>query len=219
MLALIAPLNTVYATIDKKFYDTIDFDSGLKLFRDTGFHPEEHAMLQATVVSVPKAIMNRQDYEGMTIEVQPGDRILMRYDVVFSYTHQPERDTPIYKNVLLYQGIEYWKVDLQKIFGIIQEDTIIMVNGYVCCDLLEEEQEDSGLILRPDNFRKKERRDKMVVRYIGRPLAGQPALNCDPGDIIYCSPGVAQLYEINQKNFYIIKQSHIVGMDDNMVKK
>lgn len=219
MAALTAPLNTAYVQIEKKFYDTVEFESGVKLYRDTSFHPEEHAMLQGTVVSIPKAIMKRYDYNGMRMEVQPGDQILMRYDVVFSYLNQPDRSTPIYKNVLLYQGEEYWKVDVQKIFGIVRGDKISMINGYVCCDILEEEQEDYGLLIRPDNYRSTQYRDRMRIKYMGKPLAGEPTLCCRPGDIIYCVPGVSQSYEINLQKFYIIKQRHIIGQVDNMVKK
>lgn len=211
-----APVNTIYATIEKKFYDTIEYASGIKLYKDTGFHPEEAAMLQATVVSVPKEIIDRPDYAGFTINVQPGDTILIRYDVVFSYKDQPDRSTPIYDNVVLYNGVEYWKVDIQKIFGIIRKGEIIMINGHVCCDRLEEERPDYGALILPAHYRIAERSDKMVVKYIGLPLREQPTLSISPGDIVYCLPGVAQAYEINLQKFYIIKQSHLLGKIKNL---
>jgi hypothetical protein len=208
----VAPLNTVYATLEKKFYDTITFDSGVQLYRDTSFHPEEYTMLQATVISVPKAIMKRPDYAGMSIDLRPGDTILIRYDVVYSYVKQPDRDTPIYKNVLLYKGNEYWKVDLQKIFGVIRDNRIDMINGYVCCDPLAEDQGDYGVLIRPEHYRMTERDDTMRIKYIGKPLGDQPMLSVQEGDVIHCLPGVAQRYEINLQHFYIIKQSHILGI-------
>lgn len=219
----VAPLNTVYVTLKKKFYDTIDFASGVKLYRDTSFHPEEQAMLEATVVSVPKGIMQRADYEGMQVAINPGDKILMRYDVVYSYIDQPERDTPIYKNVLLYEGQEYWKADIQKIFGIIWEDKIIMLNGYVLCDHKVEEKKSRILIvseqMSPINYEQPRNSDQLRVKYIGQPLSGQPTLPVAPGEWISCVPGVVQTYDINLQTFYIIKQSHIVGKADNLVKK
>lgn len=210
-----APLNNVYVTIEKKFYNTIVFESGIKLFRDTGFHPEENAMLEATVVSVPKSIMHRPDYDGLTADLVPGDKILMRYDVVFSYVNQPDRDTPIYKNVLLWQGNEYWKCDIQKIFGIIRKDRIDMLNGYVLCDNNVEEEKPLILIVpetsSPINYAIPKNCDVLQVKYVDAPLQGQIALPVGPGDFIYCLPGVVQSYEINLVPFYIIKQSHIVG--------
>jgi len=212
----IAPLNTVYATLDRKFYDTVEFTSGVTLFKDTGFHPEESTMLEATVVSVPKAIMQRPDYNGMTLPIKTGDRILIRYDVVYSYKHQPERDTPVYKNVLLYGGVEYWKVDIQKIFGVIVDGGIRMLNGYAYCEAVPEERADYGLLVRPEHLRREERRDKLRIKYIGEPLIGQPSLFLSPGDIVYTAPGMAQSYEINVQKFFIIKQSHIVAKEQNL---
>jgi co-chaperonin GroES (HSP10) len=211
-----SPLNNLYVTIDKKFYDTIQFESGVTLYKDTGFHPEESAMLEGLVVSVPRGIQDRYDYHGITMTVQPGDKILMRYDVVFAYKEQPDRDTPIYKNVLLYNNSEYWKVDIQKVFGKILDDRIEMFNGYVYCEPLEEKVRPTGLILLPDSLKTVERNDKMRVKYIGAPLIGQGMLGVRPGDIVYVQPDVAQRYEINLQYFYIIKQSHLLAVDQNM---
>src|ERR1051326_5579346 len=100
----LAPINVVYVQIDKKFYDTVRTPSGTVLYKDTTFHPEENSMLEATACSVPRALQDRFDYYGMsTSRIVPGDRLLIRYDVVFHYRHQPERDTPIYKNVVLFE--------------------------------------------------------------------------------------------------------------------
>lgn len=219
----VAPLNTVYVTIQNKFYDSVQFDSGVKLFRDTGFHPEENAMLEATVVSVPKCLIGRTDYQGFRIDVKPGDKILMRYDVVYSYIDQPERDTPIYKNVLLWQGREFWKCDIQKIFGIITDAGIQMLNGYVLCDQKTEQKQGRILIVSdvssPINYEIPINCDRLRIKFISQPLEGDPAISVSAGDIIYSVPGVAQAYEIDLKPFYILKQTHIVGKADKLVKK
>jgi co-chaperonin GroES (HSP10) len=212
-----APLNNILATITNKYYDFVEFESGIKIYKDTGFHPEESAMLQAMVISVPRAIQHRSDYAGMRLDVHPGDSILMRYDVVYSYVHQPDRDTPIYKNVVLFGGNEYWKVDIQKIFGVIHPDSMEMINGYVCGEILYDSIENSTIII-PEHYKNVQRRDKMRIKYIGAPLEGHPILPLQPGDIIYTQPGVAQCYEINDQSFYIIKQSHILAKQENIVK-
>lgn len=213
---LTCPLNNILVTIPNKFYDTIEFDSGVKLYKDTGYHPEESAMLEAVVVSIPRAIQGRADYEGMTTPMKPGDRILMRYDVVYSYINQPENDTPIYKNVLLYNGEEYWKVDIQKIFGLILDDEIFMINGYVLCDILYDDTRSKRIILPgnaqvPELFKPILPADRLRVKHIGFPLFGHLQLGVSVGDDILAMQGVAQRYEINDTAFYIIKQSHILA--------
>ena len=216
MLTPTCPLNNVLVTIKNKFYDTVEFASGIKLYKDTGYHPEESAMLEATVVSIPRAVQERMDYAGMTLPMRPGDRILMRYDVVYSYIDQPDRDTPIYKNVLLYKGEEFWKVDIQKIFGIILGGDVFMINGYVLCDILYDDTRSTRIILPgnakvPELFRPIPPADRLRVKHIGLPLFGHPPLSVAAGEDILATQGVAQRYEINDSIFYIIKQSHILA--------
>ena len=168
-------------------------------------------MLEATVVSVPRGIQDRIDYAGMSCCIEPGERILMRYDVVFSYINQPDRDTPIYKNVLLHEGEEYWKVDIQKIFGIIRGDHIEMINGYVLCDGTEEDRTTNSTIVIPEHYRTIQRKDRMTIRSIGAPLYDRTTLAVAEGDTVLTQAGVAQRYEIDDRPFYIIKQSHILA--------
>jgi len=198
----IAPLNNLFVTIEKKFYDTVSFESGITLYKDTTFHPEESAMIIGKVVSVPNGIQQRPDYEGFQCRMEPGDIILMRYDVVFCYIDQPDRDTPIYKNVLLYNGAEYWRVNIQQVFAIQRGNGWEMVNGYVMGDNINVERR--GAIFVPEVFQASEYNHTMRVRHIG------PAAVV-PGDIIHVMPNVAQRYELDADVFYIIKQSHVLG--------
>ena len=206
-----APINNLYVTIEKKFYDTVTFASGIVLYKDTTFHPEESVMLIAKVISVPKAIQQRYDYDGMQCIIKPGDTILMRYDVVFCYVDQPERDTPIYKNVLLYNGVEYWKVDIQKVFAIQRGVDWEMVNGYALCEPYNETISFGKLLVVPENYRTIQRNNTMKVKYINAPLTTAPVLPVLPNDLIHVVPDVAQLYEIDGHPLYIIKQSHILA--------
>lgn len=213
-----APMNVILATIKNKHYDFVEYESGVKLYKDTCYHPEESAMLEATVVSVPRTVQRRVDYAGMRLDVHPGDKILMRYDVVYSYVDQPEHDTPIYKNVVLFGGEEYWKVDIQKIFGIIHADRIEMINGYVLCDILYGSGTNSTIILPgncyvPEFFKPETSCERLRIKYMGAPLDGQPALSAKAGDTVLVQPGVSQKYEINTDKFYIIRQSHIVAKE------
>lgn len=217
MIYPIAPMNVILATIKNKYYDYVEYESGIKLYKDTSYHPEESAMLEATIVTVPRAIQKRADYAGLRLDMHPGDRILMRYDVVYSYVDQPENDTPIYKNVVLFGGEEYWRVDIQKIFGVIHPDRIEMINGYVLCDFLYDSTANSTIILPgncivPEFFKPEAPCDRLQIKYIGTPLDGQPLLSVKAGDMILAQPGVAQRYEIGTEKFYIIKQSHILAL-------
>lgn len=206
-----APLNNCFVTIEKKFHDSTTFESGITLYHDTTFHPEEHAMLRGQIVSLPTGVQIRADYEGMTLDgLQPGDDILMRYDVVFAYSDQPDRSTPLYKNMLWLDGEEYWRVDIQKIFAVVRDGMYHMLNGYVMVEQYIEERSHSFLII-PKAYRKIPAATIMVIRHIGEPAAGLRPVALKAGDRIVCMPGVAQPYRINDDKFWILKQSHIVG--------
>lgn len=205
MLKIISPQNKIIVQIEKKFQDTISFASGVTLYQDTTFHPEQHAMLKAKVISVPRSILQRADYDGYNELPSPGDTILMRYDVVYSYRNQPDRDTPIYKNILHVRGEEYWLADILQVFAVETQEGYRMLNGYVFCDLLAEKREAPEWLTLPMYMTAEVRNDKMRVRHINHPTV-------TPGDTIYCTPNVAQRYSINMDSFYIIKQSHIQGI-------
>jgi len=206
MQTLISPQNYVIISIAQKFYETITFKSGVTLYKDTTFHPEESAMLVGKVVGKCLSIIQRADYEGYTELPAVGETILMRYDVVYSYKDQPERNTPIYDNMIRRDGEEYWKCDIQKVFAVKTPEGYRMLNGYIFCDLIEEERSIGDLLVLPEHFRTQIRKDKMRVRYSEHPEA-------KPGDVIYCTPNVAQLYQIDTEQFYIIKASHLLAAD------
>lgn len=206
-----APMNNVIVRLKKKHYDTISFDSGITLHVDPTWHPEEFSMLEAEVVSVPRGIINRFDYEGFAVAVKPGDKVLIRYDVVFSYIDQPDRDTPIYKNMFLWHNgdriEELWLCDIQKVFGVLGDNNEMqMVNGYVWIDpVLEDVGDFSSLILRPDHYKKIESKIRCNVHSIE---LGE----VNAGDQVYIKAGVTQVYNIDQRKICIIRRHHILAM-------
>jgi co-chaperonin GroES (HSP10) len=209
---MVAPVNNLIVTIEQKFYDSVTFASGQTIYFDPSWHPEEYAMLRAKVVSIPTGIIKRYDYEGVTVDMKPGDEIYMRYDVVFAYKNQPDRDTPIYKNLLFQYNEktgryeEFWLCDILQTFAIIR-DRIIMVNGYVMLDPVIESREDySSLIIRPDNLKAVELKEKAVIRQIG-----SNSLGLTNGDTVYVNPSTVMCYTINTEKFYLIKQRNILA--------
>lgn len=205
--------NNVIVSLQKKFYEEIKFPSGVTVHFDPSWHPEEYARLEATVISVPHCITERADYKGLSVDIEPGDKILMRYDVVFAYRDQPDRDTPIYKNlaVRLEDGLkEYWFCDIQKVFAVFRGEEIIMQNGYVMVDMLDAEVPPSSLII-PTYLQKQPSRNRAAILNIGKPLSHRPELGLQKGDEILFIPGVAQPYQIGINKFWIIKQSHILA--------
>lgn len=209
---MVAPMNNLIVTIEQKFYDSVTFASGQTIYFDPSWHPEEYAMLRAKVVSVPGGIIKRHDYDGITIDMKPGDEIYMRYDVVFAYKDQPDRDTPIYKNLLFQfnektgKYEEFWLCDILQTFAIIR-DRIFMVNGYVMLDpVIVNVGDYSSLIHRPEHYREVELKERAIIRHIGNNMLGLSS-----GDMVYVNPATVMCYTINTEKFYLIKQRNILA--------
>lgn len=206
-----APVNKLLVSIEKKLYDSRTFESGKTIYFDPTWSPEEYAMLKATVVSVPPSIIKRKDYEGYEVLVRPGDEILIRYDVVFAYKDQPDRDSPIYKNLIfnynqLFEKFEeLWLCDILQVFAIIKDGRYFMINGFVMLDIITEKQEDfSALIARPDSYNNQELKHMAIVKASANP-------NMATGDTVFINPQTVMCYQLNLTKFYIIKEQYILG--------
>lgn len=212
-----APLNNLIVRLKKKYYDTITFRSGVTLHIDPTWQPAEFAMLEAEVVSVPHGIIERIDYDGYTCPVKEGDKILIRYDVVFSYKSQPDRDTPVYSNLLLwhngYEMEELWLCDILKVFAIITPvGQLKMINSYVSVDLPRETIVNYSETIIASDLKKDELADGVgLVLAIGAPLKGHADTGIKQRDVVYFRKGVVQKYLIDTQPIYIIKQSHILA--------
>lgn len=206
-----APLNNYIVRLTRKYYDTVAFDSGITLHIDPAWHPEEFAMLEAQVVSVPHGITQRHDYKGFQLNASPGDKIMIRYDVVFSYKDQPERDSIRYKNLFLWQANgsfeELWVCDVQKVFAVVEKSgNWRMQSDYVRVHLTQQDRQPQSCIIMPDAFRYGTENHLAVV------VASSESAKVVKGQKIYIKPGVAQRYEIDRKTFFIIRQSHILAI-------
>ena len=207
-----APINKLLVKLEKKLYDSRTFESGQTIYFDPNWHPEEYAMLKATVVSIPPGVIDRKDYRGYKIVVKPGDEILIRYDVVFAYYDQPERDTPIYKNILFQFNAstgkyeEFWLCDILQVFAIIKGNQFEMINGFVMLDIIEEKQADyTGIIVRPDNYK------NIASKSLAKVKATEENTGFKQGDFVFINPQTVMQYQLNLKQFYIIKQQYVLG--------
>ncbi len=206
------PVNKLIVKLEKKLYDSRTFESGQTIYFDPSWHPEEYAMLKATVVSIPPGVIKRNDYKGYEICVKPGDEILIRYDVVFAYNEQPERDTPIYKNLIfVYNELiekfeELWLCDILQVFAIINGNDYQMINGFVMLQaLVERKAEICNLIIRPEAYREMTMKNKAMVK------AGGASMGLKPGDFVYINPQTVMEYQLNQYKFYIIKEQYVLA--------
>jgi hypothetical protein len=177
---LTSPENYILAEIEKKFQDQYG-----ELVIDTTWSPEEYVTLEGIAMSVPRRTFSQRGFE-ITGKVNKGDRIFFSYAVVYDYEKQEDGDTPVYKNLILYEGREYWKVHAGEIFCTVSSGEIKMVTDNI---LVVPESENSG-------------------RVIGKPNIN---LSCNMGDVVCFEPKFVQKYNIFGAEHFIIPSRYVIA--------
>lgn len=204
-----SPLNNIVVQVDHKYHK--NFSNMLKMSTlnpGSELNPAEFVNIYGKVISVPKAISVKKDYEGFTTsDIYPDDIAIFRYDVIYEFVSGQNSDQPVFKNLIWFKGKEYFMADIQKVFGVIRAGEIIMINGYC---MLENMSNPSALIL-PQHLKNVIQASSATLTHIGKNKTHLKTIKAEPGDVVYYNPGVIQTYEINGKKFGILSQKHILG--------
>lgn len=202
------PVNNVLLTIETKLIAQVA--NALKMSAinpNVQIRPADYANVIGEVVSVPLETSDRLGYEGFSVaDIQQGDMAIFRYDVVWNFVEHKEEGTASFKNMLFYKGKEYWKADIQQIFGVIRNNSIKMINGYVMVENIEK----APIILTPAESKKITVRSATLTQ-IGNNLSTEGRIDAFPGDRIFFNPRILQQYKIGKKEFGILRQKDVLG--------
>lgn len=209
--AMIQPaFNNIVVAITTKYIKNIS--SILKvaaLENNSSVDPADLSQIVGTVVSIPKTITTHiRGYNGFTTkDIKVGDTAIFRFDVVCDFVELGAGLGRKFKNMFEYRGKEYWMCDIQKLFGIIRDGEIKMVNGYVMlADFTE-----SAIVL-PTHLKRKVRgTQSSEVLQIGSAKENLSHIGVKNGETVYFNPNLAAKYQINGKPFRIIQQEKILG--------
>ncbi len=162
--------------------------------------PAELVNIIGEVISIPKTITTEQrGYENFsTKDIRVGDTAIFRFDLIYDFKALSKTEKT-YRNRIWYNGEEYWSCDIQKIFGVIRDGKIIMVNGYVMLTDFEPPK----IILSQYNSRTRTAQQSEVM-HVGDGELKQ-------GDTVFFNPISAAKYQIKGKPFRIIQQDKILG--------
>lgn len=202
------PFNNVGVTVKTKYNKNISKVMALSAIQNgASVDPTDIVQIVADVVALPKKITTeRKDYEGYSsVDLEIGDIVIMSYRVI-SDRMATETDEPKYRNRMWVNAQEIFMADIRNVFAVIRGGEIIMLNGWVMCDDITESK-----IILPAHMKRIKQAAKSKVLYIGLPKENEKPVDVFQGDTVYFNPFIAQRYEINDKKFVIIKQSHIFG--------
>jgi hypothetical protein len=126
-----------------------------------------------------------------------------------------------YKNIVLHEGVVYWKVDYSLVIGVIREEKvkdktvkrIIPGRGYVFIEPVEIDLGDmtEGGIIVPEYMRKQKSRRMGIARHIGQPRVGQPNLGLNPDDFVVYDEKYAEQYEVLGVPWLVLKHEYVQG--------
>jgi co-chaperonin GroES (HSP10) len=204
-----APINNVIVQIETKYIRNITDIIRLAHVHNAQINPADCAQIIGTIVSIPKRVTTDvMGYEGFTsADLRVGDIAIFRYDVVFDFVQLEESEDATFRNIVWFKGKEYWVADIQKVFGVIRGEEIVMVNGYC---MVEDISPESKLIM-AQRQRREVPAAHATLTGIGNPLTYMKKIKAEKGDTVYFNRKMLQTYQINKKTFGIISQHQILG--------
>lgn len=190
-----APINNYTVKFESEYADEVVTESGIKLYRDTSFNPENFAQTNGTVTATPR-------YNSIPMGIVPGDQVYFSYQVVMDIV-QRDRDTPIHKNMLFYKGQKHWVVNNELIYFKTRNGVVEMLNGYMLLDVIEEEIKSTLII--PEYLKKQ----KLIgsARIV---FTGDEAI-ATKNDVVFYDKRFVEIYELFGKEFYILQKQRILA--------
>ena len=190
-----SPLNHFTIALDSPFDDEIVTKSGVKLYRDVTYNPENYATTNGIVTAVPRFDYNKTD-------VKVGDQLFFSYQVIMDL-EQRDRDTPVHKNMIFYKGEKHWLVNNELVYFFVRDDKIHMQNGFVLLNPIEEEIK--SMLIIPEYLKKK--------KYVGKAQVINSANKdiSNVNDIVYYDKRFVETYELWGKELYLLDQKRILA--------
>jgi len=202
-------INNVIVQVKTKYIK--NFTNILRLAaiqQQSSIEPADYVNIVGTVVSLPKAIGGRREYQGFTAEnIKVGDIAIFSSSVIYEFAQTEPEAEPIYKNSFWWEEQEYFVCDITRIYAVIRAGEIIMQNGYV---MVEDIEKQSPIYL-PQHIKKAIKTTKGVLTQIDYPLKNSKKIDCKRGDIVYFNPNIVVNHKIEGKEFGILQQKHILG--------
>jgi co-chaperonin GroES (HSP10) len=126
-----------------------------------------------------------------------------------------------YKNLMIHDGVLYWKVDYSLLIGFIREieedgkkfKKVHAGRGYVFVEPMEEDLGDmtEGGIVIPEHMRVQTSKKYGIARIIGESRDGKVMPSIKPGDKVFWDHRFGEQYEIGGLPWIVLKQEQILG--------
>lgn len=203
------PLNNVIVSVKTKYIK--NFTKILRLAaiqQQSSIEPADYVNIVGIVEAVPLMVKGGREYEGFSADdIKVGDIAIFSSSVIYEFAQIEPDAEPIYKNSFWWDGAEYFSCDITRLYAVIRAGEIIMQNGYVMIENIDKQPQ----IYLPQHIRKSIKTSSGTLTQIGNPLVGKTNIDCSRGDTVYFNPNILVHHKIDEKEFYILQQKHILG--------
>lgn len=204
-----APFNNIIVTIKSRWVKHVsDIAKISSIEQGSSVELADLVSIVGEVVSVPRITLKKlRQFEGFTLDnIIAGDVAIFSHDVVSNFKQIRPDEEPIHTNEFWHNGQTYWTVRIDNLYGVIRDEKIIMLNGFVMVTIPEE----SRIILSNTQRKKKSAAQSEIIN-IGQGKQGLPPMKAQVGDTVFYSPNVLRKYQIGDKKFGILTQKQILG--------
>lgn len=144
------PIYKILVTIEKRFQDEVVTESGLKLYKDSSFKPEENSTTVGVVAAVPAKHDVHNFPPDFKFNVKNGDKLYFNFNITIDPANALEHD-----------GVEYWMVDYFDAIALVRDGEIHPVGSYLLIEPMEEEIKTDLII--PEIVNREGNRGKVVA--------------------------------------------------------
>jgi co-chaperonin GroES (HSP10) len=126
------PIYKIFVRIEKRFQDELVTESGLHLYYDSSYKPEENSTIVGEVVGIP-AKHDKENYsDDFQFNVQVGDKLYFHYNVVMREENCIDKDI--------------WMVDYFDAIALVRDTKIVPVGSYVLIEPINEKIETTLIV-------------------------------------------------------------------------
>lgn len=205
-----APKNDLIVRLDTKFignYSSIIRAANMN--PGSSLNPADLVNIIGEVISIPRAITTKSmGYGGLSTEdIRVGDTAIFAYSVVYDLDFDAQKEENFYRNSVWFKGKEYFRADITKIFGVIRDGEIIMVNGWCMIEGMEAPAQ----IYLPNKMARMKEAGQATLTAIGKNKTGKKKIDAQAGDKVLYHPNRVQEYQIKGKKFGVLQQKDIFG--------
>jgi hypothetical protein len=188
-------------TIDKRYQETITFDSGVELYQDTWENHEQKVTLTGTVAYAPPT-------DTVGLGIQKGDKIYFRYDVVAE--SEVAGGHRVYENEILFpDGHKEWFVAPYAVIAVERGGLLYVPDGTIICKNKTVKAAQSSLIYIPDQYTEKKSDCLMEVLVAGNNSGVLP------GQTVVVIPEMVQHYNFHSHyndDVCFVKSKYIISV-------